>query len=127
AVVNFTAPVAADNCILASFNGSHNSGDRFPVGTTTVTYTATDGTGNTATASFTITVRDTGAPVVTSVPASDTIGACIAAYTYTMPTGSDNCSAVTVIQTAGLPSGSIFPAGTTVNTFELRDTYGNST
>src|SRR5438105_4159663 len=46
------------------------SGSNFPVGTTTVTCTATDSHGNTGSASFTVTVtlNDTTPPVVT-VPA----------------------------------------------------------
>ncbi|XLS29360.1 gliding motility-associated C-terminal domain-containing protein [Flavobacteriaceae bacterium M23B6Z8] len=31
-----------------------------------------------------------------------------------------------VVQTAGLPSGAVFPIGTTVNTFESTDSYGNT-
>ncbi len=34
---------------------------------------------------------------------------------------------ITVVQTAGLPSGSTFPVGTTINTFEATDASGNST
>jgi hypothetical protein len=40
----------------------HGSGSTFPLGPTTVTCTASDGTGNTATASFLVTVQDTTAP-----------------------------------------------------------------
>ena len=36
--------------------GSHNPGDTFSVGTTTVTYTATDASGNTAECTFDVTV-----------------------------------------------------------------------
>ncbi|MBI5383588.1 MAG: HYR domain-containing protein, partial [Verrucomicrobia bacterium] len=40
------------------------SGSVFPLGTTTVTVSATDEAGNTATATFTVTVRDTMAPII---------------------------------------------------------------
>ena len=43
---------------------SHASGSRFPIGTTTVTCTATDGGGASAAASFDVVVRDTTPPVV---------------------------------------------------------------
>lgn len=43
------------------------SGSTFPLGTTTVTATATDAGGNKASATFTVTVRDTTAPVISSV------------------------------------------------------------
>ena len=46
AAVTWTEPTAADNCAIATFTSSHNPGDEFPVGTTTVTYTATDIHGN---------------------------------------------------------------------------------
>jgi hypothetical protein len=50
------------------------SGSFFEVGTTTVTCTATDDSGNTASGSFDVVVsRDTTAPVITLDPASDTI------------------------------------------------------
>ncbi|MEG4110219.1 HYR domain-containing protein, partial [Microcoleus sp. S13_C5] len=42
-------------------------------------------------------------------------------------TVSDNCSGPVVItQISGLPSGSVFPVGTTTNTFEARDAAGNT-
>ena len=56
--------------------------DDFPVGTTTVTYTATDDAGNTTTASFDITVTDSEAPSIAGMPAnfnlSNDAGACAA-------------------------------------------------
>ena len=52
----------------------HLSGDTFPVGITTVTCSATDAHGNTGTASFTVTVTDLTAPVVTP-PADVTVEA----------------------------------------------------
>lgn len=43
----------------------HQSGDTFPIGTTTVTCTATDDSGNTAMGSFVIIVEDTTPPEIT--------------------------------------------------------------
>jgi len=43
------------------------SGSVFPVGVTTVTSTATDASGNTATCSFTVTIIDTQAPIISAV------------------------------------------------------------
>lgn len=54
-VVSF-APVAIDNCPGVTKVCSPPSMSCFPVGTTTVTCTATDASGNTATCSFTVTV-----------------------------------------------------------------------
>ncbi len=60
--VVWTAPIASDNC-LVSFNSNYNSGDIFPVGVTTVTYTAVDAGGNVATCSFDITIHSL--PIIT--------------------------------------------------------------
>ena len=42
----WTAPTASDNSGSVTLTPDYNSGDSFPIGTTTVTYTATDGSGN---------------------------------------------------------------------------------
>ncbi|NVK63359.1 MAG: HYR domain-containing protein, partial [Flavobacteriales bacterium] len=56
AAVNFTAPTVTDNCGNATLTSNYSSGDVFPVGTTAVTYTATDASGNTSTCTFNVTV-----------------------------------------------------------------------
>lgn len=99
-----------------------NSGDFFPVGTTTVTYTVTDGSGNIATCSFDITVTDTELPVL-SCPTD--IATCDPVVTFSAPTATDNCGVASVSQTAGLASGSTFPVGTTTITYEAVDINGN--
>jgi uncharacterized repeat protein (TIGR01451 family) len=58
AIVNYTAPVVTDNCPGATVVCSPASGSCFPIGTTTVTCTATDTSGNTATCSFGVTTFD---------------------------------------------------------------------
>lgn len=58
-VVNYPPPVASDNCPGVTVSCNPPSGGCFPTGTTTVTCTATDASGNTATCSFTVTVFDT--------------------------------------------------------------------
>lgn len=127
AIVNYTLPTVSDNCTGATISASQASGSVFPLGTTTVTLTATDAAGNTTNASFDITVEDQEAPVFTTVPPSDTVGQCGQIYTFTMPSGTDNCTGLLLVrQTAGLPSGSVFPPGATTNTFEISDPAGNS-
>ncbi len=62
AVVNFEA-TATDNCTASpAITYSHNPGSVFPVGTTTVTATATDGSNNSTSCQFTVTVTDNEAP-----------------------------------------------------------------
>jgi subtilisin-like proprotein convertase family protein len=57
-VVTFDPPVATDNCPGVTTACVPPSGSTLPLGSTTVTCTATDAAGNTATCSFTVTVFD---------------------------------------------------------------------
>jgi hypothetical protein len=70
AVVHFTPPTATDNCGLRSITRSDNtglqSGDVFPVGTTTLSYMAEDLVGNTSTLSFDVEVSNL-APVINAI------------------------------------------------------------
>lgn len=125
AVVSWAAAVATDNC-TATLSADHNSGDAFPLGTTTVLYTATDAAGNTDTASFTITVTDTEAPVVTAPAAVLAIadaGACgTSAVTLGTATATDNCAVLST--TSDAPA--IFPVGNTTVTWTGTDIHGNT-
>lgn len=56
-VVNFTLPAANDNCDPnPTVSANYTSGSTFPLGTTTVTVTATDACGNSSQKTFTVTV-----------------------------------------------------------------------
>ncbi len=57
-IVMWTAPAESDNCSGVTLSSSHNSGDSFPLGTTTVTYTATDASGNVAVCSFDVSITN---------------------------------------------------------------------
>jgi len=58
-VCSWEEPTADDAlCGLRILSSDQHPGDRFPIGTTTVTYTAIDQLGNTATASFEVTVAE---------------------------------------------------------------------
>lgn len=68
-VVNFSAPLFADNCAFLAV-GSHQPGQLFAPGSTVVTYVATDSAGNTASCNFVVSVESpvldgliSGAPV----------------------------------------------------------------
>jgi hypothetical protein len=127
AVVNWLPMTATDNCSTPTVVTSVASGSSFGIGTTTVMVTASDTSGNSVSTSFDVTVLDTVAPTWVYVPMDTTMGSCNSAVTYAMPAASDNCLGVTVVQTAGLPSGSVFPVGTTTNTFVATDASGNAT
>jgi hypothetical protein len=56
AAATFTTPTATDNCGTPSVSSNYASGFCFPIGITTVTFTAKDAKGNVKTVSFTVTV-----------------------------------------------------------------------
>jgi gliding motility-associated-like protein len=56
AVATWTEPTATDNCQVASITKTHTPGTSFPIGTTQVTYTFTDASGNSATCIFNVVV-----------------------------------------------------------------------
>ena len=55
-MVNYPAPTVADNCAAGTPVCTPPSGSTFAVGVTTVTCTAADASGNTATCNFTVSV-----------------------------------------------------------------------
>jgi len=132
AVVTFSAPTATDNCegtVVTLNEGSLASGSEFPVGTTTVTYTATDAAGNTTSVSFNVIVTDNQDPTITcpaNVNQSTDAGESFAIVTFEDATATDNCE-VTVEQTSGLTSGSEFPIGVSTVEFTATDASGNTT
>ena len=108
AVVNFSA-TASDNCSVARVSYSPLSGSFFHVGTTSVTATASDVAGNTASCTFTVTVVDAQNPAITC-PANITVtenpaSSGCAAVTYSA-TASDNCPGVSISYSPyqGVPS-----------------------
>ncbi|MCB0628001.1 MAG: HYR domain-containing protein, partial [Saprospiraceae bacterium] len=104
------------------------SGSVFPLGTTTNTFTVSDGAGNTASCSFNVTVNDTENPSIVcpgDIVANNDAGNCSAVVTYTPPTGIDNCPGASTAQTTGLGSGATFPVGTTVEAYQVTDGAGN--
>lgn len=67
------------------------SGSSFPVGTNTVTFQATSGSGLTSTCSFNVIVAPTTGPAITC-PANINLGACNPVATFTTPTATDPCA-----------------------------------
>ena len=92
----------------------------FPLGTTTVTWTATDASGNNSTATQTVTVEDTTAPTVSAGPDLSYLdGETVQLPT---PTVTDICDAAPVV-TDDRPTA--YPVGQTTVTFRARDASGN--
>lgn len=128
AVVTYSPPSTSDNCPGVQLQCSPASGSFFPIGTTTVTCTSTDSSGNTATCSFTVTVQDTQKPAITcpeSVAVSNDTNQCGAIVNFAAPTVSDNCPGVNLQVTPA--SGSFFAIGTTPVTATATDAAGNET
>ena len=126
AIATWPSINAVDNCGTATVATSIASGSVFTVGTTNVNVTATDAAGNQVTSSFQVVVLDTISPDWNSVPQNILAGSCSSAVSFIAPGAVDNCGSVTVVQTSGLPSGSIFPIGITTNTFVATDASGNT-
>ena len=126
AVANYAATASDAVSGSVNVNFSIPSGSTFALGTTTVTVTATDAAGNTATGTFDVNVRDTTIPVLT-LPANLTIEAAGSAGAVTTFAASalDTVSGnVPVI--FSVASGSNFPLGTTTVTVSAKDAAGNT-
>ena len=130
AVVTWTEPQASDECCLDTFTRTHAPGDDFPVGTTTVTYTAKDCEGHTTTCSFDVKVNDTEKPVPNcpaNIEVANDVGICGAEVTFAAaPT--DNCGVASVVYEVGaieISSPYVFPVGTTTVDVAVRDIHSN--
>jgi len=128
--VSWTDPTASDIVDPSPSVGcSPLSGSFFALGEpTTVTCTATDASGNVASASFDVTVVDTTPPSFSGVPADQTIyatGNSQAVATWTDPTASDIVWGGVAVSCAP-PSGSTFNVGSTEVTCSATDGSGNS-
>ena len=140
-----------DNCAVASItyslSGANFTGAatgaypipntvNFKAGTTPVTYTFTDASGNAAVCSFNVSVSDLTAPVFSPCPsntvtiADDTIkvnanlGGCTATASWAAITATDNCTVSPVVST-NHTSGSFFPFGNTLVSYTATDAAGN--
>ncbi|XP_033625701.1 uncharacterized protein LOC117288937, partial [Asterias rubens] len=130
--VTWTAPTAVDNSgVTPDITVSPRGPGPFGVGTTTIEYTATDGSGNVATCNFIVQVQqlpDTEAPVLVGCPTQITreipVGASAIEITWTTPTVTDNSLANIVPQVSPRGQGS-FSAGTTFITYTATDAAGN--
>ena len=104
---------ALDTCGIDSLVSNFTSGSVFPIGTTTVQYIAYDPSLNTDTCSFTVTVIDTIAPIISNVPANivqnNDPGQCSAIINWSAITATDNCALDSLV--GNYSSGDTFPIG----------------
>jgi hypothetical protein len=105
---------------------NHNSGDTFPIDTTTVTCSATDDSDNTGHTAFTIQVQDTTAPVVT-VPADMTVEATGAeGAKVDFPASALDTVDGAMTTTCTASSGSTFALGQATVTCTATDAHNNT-
>ncbi len=88
ALVTYAAATATDVVGVISLTYSQDSGTTFPIGTTTVTISATDAAGNTGIGTFTVTVTN-NAPVVTLTGATPLTFEAAASYSDPGATADD--------------------------------------
>jgi gliding motility-associated-like protein len=127
ALVNWIEPVANDNCDIASETQSGEPNTEFDVGITTVTYTATDDSGNMGICTFTVTVEDTTVPTFTDCPANITVAAganCKAFVNWNEPIATDNCGIASESQ-SDAPN-TEFDVGIATVTYTATDVHGNT-
>jgi hypothetical protein len=132
AAITAPAPTFVSACgsvtLVNDFNGTADASDTYPVGTTTVEWTVTDGTGATETCTQTITISDTESPTITC-PVDQT-GNYDASCEFTVPdytglaTTGDNCGSVTVSQSPAIGS---TQTGDFTVTLTADDGNGNTT
>ncbi len=120
---------ASDNCAGVTVTRTGvPAGNNFPVGVTTVTYTATDRSGNTAVDTQTVTVTDNTAPVL-SCPSDITVylplnSTATSTTVNFSVSATDNCGTANVSYDHA--PGSVFSVGTTPVTVTATDGVGNS-
>ncbi len=133
AAVQLTQPIVTDNCGVA--NVTNNAPALFPLGTTTVIWTAVDVNGNTATTTQTVTVNDTASPIVNSIPSAAFCYDETGNYTIPSATATDNCTINTVTYEItgatsssgnGLDASGNFNVGTSTIKWTVTDNAGNS-
>ncbi len=118
--------MVSDNCTLQEVRIEPESFDCSQQGPQTVTITATDNAGNTAVLAVEVEVVDDLPPTVIC---PESLIACWYdnKVQYAAPIAQDNClsSGGEWTLEEGLPSGSEFPVGTTVQTYAFADDAGN--
>jgi hypothetical protein len=117
---------SSDNCELGNLTLDIFEFDCSHVGEVTVTLTANDVSGNSASEVAIVTVLDENAPTV-NCPDDVFSNFCLFPVNYAIPTAEDACGigAITLIE--GLEPGSIFPLGSTEVVYLAVDNNGNET
>ncbi len=134
ATVNYSTPTATDNCpgVVVTLTAGLASGSSFPVGTTTVTHSASNN-GQTVSCSFTVTVVDNQLPTITC-PANVTLnsspGLCSATASFNDATATDNCggsgNGTQTFNSTGSVQNFVVPSGVTSVSIDAWGAQGGS-
>jgi hypothetical protein len=84
----------------------------------------TDTNGCTDETEINVQLTDKQPPVITC-PANQKRCFSDRTVTFTLPQATDNCNKLSLVQTEGLPSESVYPEGITINIWEVKDGFGN--
>lgn len=124
-ITDFTSlATATDNCGVPTLTQIPAPGTEIGSGMHTVELIAEDGSGNTTSCTFELTVYESTPPVITCP--SDTVS-CEPVVAYDAPIVVENCTGYTLTQNdaTGYTSGDAFPIGVTNQSYEVIDASGN--
>ncbi|XP_071943033.1 uncharacterized protein [Antedon mediterranea] len=132
ATVTWDPPVTSDNsnATVIVVSSPYKSGDMIPIGIHTITFTATDSSGNINTCDFGLNVEDSEAPYIINcqldMTVNTTSGEAFAInVTWMEPTATDN-SGKTPVPVADYTSGdNMFPIGSTTVRYNVSDSAGS--
>ncbi len=116
--------VTATDLVDSAITSTNNAPATFPLGITTVTWTATDAAGNTTTAQQQVTVQDTTPPVITAPAAVSGVSqdGYAVAVNIGQATATDAFNPVSIANNAP----ATFPVGNTTVTWTAMDANGNT-
>uniref|UniRef100_A0A1A7X820 Sushi, von Willebrand factor type A, EGF and pentraxin domain containing 1 n=2 Tax=Iconisemion striatum TaxID=60296 RepID=A0A1A7X820_9TELE len=127
--ISWNAPTATDNSneeVVVQMKPVYSPPQLLPIGKETITYIATDRSGNQANCSFTVTVIDTEPPFIDRCRSPPTVQATNTetAVNWEVPQFSDNSRGRLTVTSSHSP-GSLFPVGETLVQYTATDAAGN--
>ncbi|MDI5896081.1 gliding motility-associated C-terminal domain-containing protein [Flavobacterium algoritolerans] len=129
ATPEFTQAIATDGCgstVTLTFADLTTNGQCAGSYSVTRTWTATDACGNASTATQTINVQDTAAPVIAALPETSTIS-CPATPEFTQAIATDNCGSTATLTFADVTTnGQCAGSYSVTRTWTATDACGNA-